>query len=49
MPPLPWEVSKPSHGKRITLLPDIEVNRIRRMTNAPLDDVEGTHTKVRYR
>ena len=25
-PPLPWEVSKPTHGKRITLLPDIEVN-----------------------
>jgi hypothetical protein len=25
LPPLPWEVSKPTHGKRITLLPDIEV------------------------
>ncbi|CAF2952038.1 unnamed protein product [Rotaria sp. Silwood2] len=24
LPPLPWEVSKPTHGKRITLLPDIE-------------------------
>ena len=26
LPPLPWEVSKPAHGKRITLLPDIEVS-----------------------
>ncbi|UJR34121.1 hypothetical protein I4U23_021528 [Adineta vaga] len=24
LPLLPWEVSKPTHGKRITLLPDIE-------------------------
>lgn len=24
LPPLPWEVSKPTHGKRITLLPDLE-------------------------
>lgn len=24
LPPLPWEVSRTSHGKRITLLPDIE-------------------------
>jgi hypothetical protein len=29
LPPLPWEVSKPTHGKRITLLPDIEVGEDR--------------------
>ena len=28
LPPLPWEVSKPTHGKRITQLPDIEVRNI---------------------
>jgi len=46
LPPLPWEVSKPTHGKRITLLPDIEVTNYFHRKNQIKNFFLGTNTKI---
>ena len=47
LPPLPWEVSKPTHGKRITLLPDIEV-RDNYEELLKREILVGTNAEIRY-
>lgn len=50
LPPLPWEVSKPTHGKRITLLPDIEVKQNFDISKTIPKRLffQGTSTEIRF-